>query len=69
MFETLKIGAWACIDGRCPVRPLLHLEDQAVTLIFGDRDTFEVYLDSPALQNIIELATVALNELTGHTST
>ncbi|WP_067468302.1 hypothetical protein [Nocardia amamiensis] len=69
MFETLKVGAWACIDGRCPVRPLLHPEDQAVTLIFGDCDTFELYLDGAALRNIIKLATIALDELTTHAST
>ncbi len=63
MFETLKIGAWACIDGRCPVRPLLHPEDQAVTLIFGDGDTFELYLDASALGNIIRLGREALDGL------
>ncbi|MEV6428810.1 hypothetical protein [Nocardia sp. NPDC051463] len=64
MFEELKIGAWASIDSRCPIRLLAAPEDEGATLIFGDHDTFELHLDVASLQSLVELGTETLHRLT-----
>ncbi|MRH88631.1 hypothetical protein GFY24_14460 [Nocardia sp. SYP-A9097] len=63
MYEQLKVGTWACVDDQCPIRPVVHPEDSAVTLVFGDHNDFELLLSATALQNLLQQGTDALNRL------
>ncbi|NNH71879.1 hypothetical protein HLB23_18790 [Nocardia uniformis] len=64
MFETLKVGIWACVDDECPIRLLLHPEDDAATLVFGGPDGFELFLSEAALRNLLQVGTDGLSRLT-----
>lgn len=63
MLEHLKVGTWACVDDQCPIRPVVHPEDDAVTFIFGKRDEIELFLSTAALRNLVRLGTKTLNDL------
>ncbi|WP_067688710.1 hypothetical protein [Nocardia jejuensis] len=68
MFEPLKLGAWAAVDGRCPMRSIINNRDE-VTLVFGSaRDEFEFAFDSAALRNLLDLGAHALAEMESLTS-
>ncbi|WP_405136781.1 hypothetical protein [Nocardia sp. NBC_01388] len=63
MFEPLKVGTWAMVDGRCPMRSIVNDNDD-VTLVFGTgSDEFEFALDAAALQKLLALGTRALAEM------
>lgn len=61
MVEPLKVGTWACVDDECPVRFVVHPEDGAVTLVFGNHDEFELFLTTAALRNLVRLGAETLN--------
>ncbi|GAB3207327.1 hypothetical protein [Nocardia tengchongensis] len=63
MFEQLKVGSWACADDRCPIRSVVHAEDQAVTLVFGEHGDFELFVSAAALQTLLQVGGHALEEL------
>ncbi|MFF0635499.1 hypothetical protein ACFYTS_23710 [Nocardia sp. NPDC004151] len=63
MFEQLKVGSWACADDRCPIRTVVHAEDQAVTLVFGEHGDFELFVSATALQTLLQVGGQALEEL------
>ncbi|MGW4351644.1 hypothetical protein ACWELJ_06080 [Nocardia sp. NPDC004582] len=67
MFEQLKVGSWASADDRCPIRTVVHAEDHAVTLIFGEHGDFELFVSSAALQTLLQVGGHALEELRMHT--
>lgn len=63
MFEQLKVGTWACVDDQCPIRPVIHTEDDAVTLVFGAPEAFELFVSSAALRNLLQVGGNALDQL------
>ncbi|MFE3222525.1 hypothetical protein [Nocardia sp. NPDC059228] len=66
MFEQLKVGTWACVDDQCPIRPVLHTEDNAITLVFGEPEGFELFVSAAALQTLIRVRGTALEQLAMH---
>ncbi|MFJ4658140.1 hypothetical protein ACIP5Y_43310 [Nocardia sp. NPDC088792] len=63
MFEQLKVGTWACVDDQCPIRPVIHTQDGAVTLVFGAPEAFELFVSATALQNLLQVGSSALDQL------
>ncbi|MTE11554.1 hypothetical protein [Nocardia aurantiaca] len=67
MFEQLKVGTWVCVDDQCPIRPVVHTEDGAVTLVFGEPGGFELFLSAGALQTLLLVGGRALEQLSTQT--
>lgn len=63
MFEQLKVGTWACIDDQCPIRPVVHTEDETVTLVFGEPGGLELFVSAMALQTLLRVGGHALDQL------
>jgi hypothetical protein len=67
MFERLKVGAWACVGDCCPIRTMMHPEIDAVTIVFGEHDAFELLVTTSALRNLAQLTANTLDQVTSAT--